>query len=37
MSLVQMGTGLTIPLTVQSPELTDAFEKRLKTQLKKSS
>ena len=37
MSLVQMGTGLTIPLTAQSPELTDAFEKRLKTQLKKSS
>jgi integrase len=37
MSLVQMGTGLTIPLVVQSPELTDAFDKRLKNQLKKSS
>jgi len=34
MSLVQMGTGLAIPLAVQSPDLTRDFEQRLKTQRK---
>jgi hypothetical protein len=34
LSLVQMGTGLVIPLAVQSPDLTRDFEQRLKTQRK---
>ncbi len=37
LNLVQMGTGLVIPLVAQSPELTDDFERRLKAQRKKSS
>jgi integrase len=31
LSLVQMGTGLTVPLVVQSPALTDDFADRLKS------
>jgi len=34
MSLVQMGTGLVMPLAAQSQELTDDFERRLKDQRK---
>jgi integrase len=34
MSLVQMGTGLVMPLAAQSQELTDDFEQRLKDQRK---
>ena len=34
MSLVQLGTGLTIPLPVQSQELTEDFERRLKSRRK---
>ena len=34
MSLVQMGTGLIMPLAEQSQELTDDFERRLKDQRK---
>ena len=37
MNLVQMGVGMSIPLAVQSPELTDDFEDRLKAKRKKSS
>ena len=37
LNLVQMGTGLVMPLVAQSPELTDDFERRLKAQRKKSS
>ena len=37
MNLVQMGTGLVMPLITQSPELTDDFEKRLKAQRKKTT
>jgi len=37
LNLVQMGTGLVMPLIAQSPELTDDFENRLKAQRKKSS
>ncbi len=37
MNLVQMGTGLVMPLIAQSPELTDDFENRLKAQRKKSA
>jgi integrase len=37
MNLVQMGTGLVMPLIAQSSELTDDFENRLKAQRKKSA
>jgi integrase len=37
MNLVQMGTGLVLPLIAQSSELTDDFENRLKDQRKKST
>lgn len=37
MNLVQMGTGLVMPLIEQSSELTDDFENRLKAQRKKSA
>ena len=37
LNLVQMGTGLVMPLIAQSPELTDDFESRLKAQRKKST
>ena len=37
MNLVQMGTGLVMPLIAQSSELTDDFESRLKVQRKKST
>ena len=37
MNLVQMGTGLVMPLIAQSSELTDDFENRLKAQRKKST
>ena len=37
MNLVQMGTGLVMPLIAQNPDLTDDFENRLKAQRKKSS
>ena len=37
MSLVQLGTGLTIPLPVQSQELTEDFEQRLKSRRKAST
>jgi hypothetical protein len=37
MNLVQMGTGLVMPLIAQNPELTDDFENRLKAQRKKST
>jgi len=36
-NLVQMGTGLVMPLIAQSSELTDDFENRLKAQRKKSA
>jgi len=34
---VQLGTGLTIPLPVQSQELTEDFEQRLKSRRKAST
>jgi integrase len=37
MNLVQMGTGLVMPLIAQSPDLTDDFENRLKAQRKQST
>ena len=37
MNLVQMGTGLLMPLIAQNSELTDDFENRLKGQRKKST
>jgi hypothetical protein len=37
MNLVQMGTGLVMPLIAQNSELTDDFENRLKAQRKKST
>ncbi|PUE60933.1 hypothetical protein B9Z45_06330 [Limnohabitans sp. 2KL-17] len=37
MNLVQMSTGLVMPLIAQNPELTDDFENRLKAQRKKST
>jgi hypothetical protein len=37
MNLVQMSTGLVMPLIAQNPTLTDDFESRLKAQRKKSS
>ncbi len=37
MNLVQMGTGLIMPLVVQSAKLTDDFEHRLKAQQKRST
>jgi hypothetical protein len=37
MNLVQMGTGLIMPLVVQSAKLTDDFEHRLKSQQKRST
>jgi hypothetical protein len=37
LNLVQMGTGLVMPLIAQSPELTDDFENRLKAQRRKSA
>jgi integrase len=37
MNLVQMGTGLVMPLIAQNSELTDDFENRLKGQRKKST
>ena len=37
MNLVQMSTGLVMPLIAQNPALTDDFESRLKAQRKKSS
>jgi len=37
MNLVQMGTGLVMPLIAQNSELTDDFENRLKGQRKKSA
>ncbi len=37
MNLVQMGTGLIMPLVVQSAKLTDDFENRLKAQQKRST
>ena len=37
MNLVQMGVQMSVPLAVQSQELTDDFEKRLKAKRKKSS
>jgi integrase len=37
MNLVQMGTGLVMPLVVQSQNLTDDFEKRLKGHHKRST
>ena len=37
MNLVQMGTGLVMPLIAQNSELTDDFESRLKGQRKKST
>jgi integrase len=37
MNLVQMGTGLVMPLIAQNSELTDDFENRLKAQRKKSA
>ena len=37
MSLVQMSTGLTMPLIVQSQELTEDFEDRLKRKVRKST
>jgi integrase len=37
MNLVQMGVGMSVPLVVQSQELTDDFENRLKAKRKKSS
>jgi integrase len=37
LNLVQMGTGLVMPLIAQSPELTGDFENRLKAQRRKSA
>ena len=37
MNLVQMGTGLVMPLIAQNPKLTDDFENRLKAQRKQST
>jgi hypothetical protein len=37
MNLVQMGTGLIMPLAVQSNKLTDDFEQRLKAHHKRSN
>ena len=37
MNLVQMGTGLVMPLIAQNSDLTDDFENRLKAQRKKST
>jgi hypothetical protein len=37
MNLVQMSTGLVMPLIAQNPALTDDFENRLKAQRKKST
>ena len=37
MSLVQMSTGLVMPIAAQNPELTDDFERRLKAQRRQSS
>jgi integrase len=37
MNLVQMGTGMIMPLVVQSAKLTDDFEHRLKSQQKRST
>ena len=37
MNLVQMGTGLIMPLAVQSNKLTDDFEQRLKAHHKRST
>ena len=37
MNLVQMGTGLIMPLVVQNAKLTDDFEHRLKSQQKRST
>jgi hypothetical protein len=37
MNLVQMGTGLVMPLIAQNSELTDDFENRLKAQRKQST
>jgi hypothetical protein len=35
--LVQLGTGLIMPLAAQNADLTDDFENRLKAQRKKST
>ena len=37
MSLVQMSTGLVMPLAAQNPDLTDDFERRLKAQRRQSA
>jgi hypothetical protein len=37
MNLVQMGTGLIMPLVVQSAKLTDEFEQRLNSHQKRST
>jgi len=37
MNLVQMSTGLVMPIAAQNAELTDDFENRLKAQRKKST
>lgn len=37
LSLVQLGTEMTIPLVLQSEPMTDDFERRLKTKLQKST
>ena len=37
MSLVQMSTGLVMPIAAQNPDLTDDFERRLKAQRRQSA
>jgi hypothetical protein len=37
LNLVQLGTGLIMPLAAQNADLTDDFENRLKAQRKKST
>jgi hypothetical protein len=37
MNLVQMSTGLVMPIAAQNAELTDDFENRLKVQRRKSA